>query len=1236
MLRIRPSHLMLVLTQIVAFLIAFDSEAQPLVSSELFRVIPPSPNAASLGKFADTPVGYYTGTPNVSIPLFEISEGEVTVPIRLDYHAGGVRVEETASSVGLGWALQAGGVITRVKRGLVDEQTVEQIPWITSLYQVPPTPDAYTYREYWGLAADGTLDTEPDLFYFNFLGRAGQMFFGNNGTVYLKPYQKLKVTPYWTITDEQGNQYTFAKTETTQHSATCVPGPPPEASVPYVSAWYLTEIRPFNTIGKIEFEYDTYEETTPVYDYQTIASSTRYVILEESGVVGPGGVRNADCMNRIFLFNPARLKRIKSTNFMVEFVYGEERCDLKGDYILKEVHYKRKETDESYTTLRVYRFKQKYLDGGTLRDLDFPCSPTQPLVDQIDYNKRLMLLGVDEISPAGEPGQRYTLEYYLDESNTGLPSRLSYNQDHWGFYNGAANDGRNDRTLIPASSDHPDGAYRECNLTAALGGSLRAINYPTGGRTEFQYELHDIYNRGNVKFETVTPKLATLGIVPSTQSFGQITMSQPFHVSSVKSSVRVRFEAGFPTDCSSTICDGESGNPFCNDYFNFELWKYSGSDSILVRRIYFNNYAQPSMPLDTGTYKIGHIVQVPTTVYHEAFCHPYTFSLNWYNSAYKDVTEIGGLRIRKITDIPGGPNSEKMVRIFSYRDGEQSSGTALSFPLYSYDVEEDFRIKYQFGVDGGSRKSRVFTSTSSQPLGSTQGSPVGYSQVIVYHGEDETNNILGTNGKTVYRFTDPYTYPDRQSFMQTSDIPTYSMLPTYPFAPVDSHDWLRGLLLESVDYSRDGENFKVKRRIKNQYTYFKNRFELSSWKVGASKTLYSYELLPGTGLVLSSWDFLPPIQRTFAPVPFKIRTGYNELHKTEEFIYDDSDATRFTVTTTDYVYSNDHLQVIEKTVTLSDGKVATTRMKYPSDFTSATTDDPDPASAALAKMKEANRIAVPVENRKLINGKLLGGTLIKFKEFPQKGIFPHEIYDYRTPTPLSGRPESKVENGNLVIETLSNGIGYEETAVFHDYNAKGGVLSLRRSNSPVVSYLWDFRETLPVAEVINADHSDVAYTGFESDGKGNWSFTPNYSEEKFSGLASYQVSPSRSITKSDLNANGKYIVSFWARSGIPTVNGITPITGQTVSGWTYCELLVSGVTSVTIGGNGLIDELRLYPASASMRTYTHLPGVGIISTSDPNGMPVFYEYDGLGRLKEQKDHNGDISRVYDYNYKITE
>src|ERR1041384_7159810 len=87
----------------------------------LKSVVTPSPNAAALAKFGEWPVNLYTGVPSVSIPLFTLASRDINVPISVDYHASGIRVGEIASWVGLGWALNAGGVISRSIRGLNDD-----------------------------------------------------------------------------------------------------------------------------------------------------------------------------------------------------------------------------------------------------------------------------------------------------------------------------------------------------------------------------------------------------------------------------------------------------------------------------------------------------------------------------------------------------------------------------------------------------------------------------------------------------------------------------------------------------------------------------------------------------------------------------------------------------------------------------------------------------------------------------------------------------------------------------------------------------------------------------------------------------------------------------------------------------------------------------------------------------------------------------------------------------------
>jgi hypothetical protein len=76
------------------------------------------PNSTAFEKYGNYPVNMFSGVPDISIPLYEIKSGEISVPIVLKYHAAGNKVGDLSSWVGLGWSLSAGGEISRNVKGL--------------------------------------------------------------------------------------------------------------------------------------------------------------------------------------------------------------------------------------------------------------------------------------------------------------------------------------------------------------------------------------------------------------------------------------------------------------------------------------------------------------------------------------------------------------------------------------------------------------------------------------------------------------------------------------------------------------------------------------------------------------------------------------------------------------------------------------------------------------------------------------------------------------------------------------------------------------------------------------------------------------------------------------------------------------------------------------------------------------------------------------------------------------
>lgn len=142
------------------------------------QIIPQSPTVASLVQHVDCPVSYYSGTPSINIPLYEINVDNVTIPLSLSYHASGIKVSQESSWVGLGWSLQAGGCISRSVQCYDDfnEYYYPSISVKEGYFEsgdiVDPHADEYYTHIFPYLQL--TTDSEPDIFYYSFPRHSGK------------------------------------------------------------------------------------------------------------------------------------------------------------------------------------------------------------------------------------------------------------------------------------------------------------------------------------------------------------------------------------------------------------------------------------------------------------------------------------------------------------------------------------------------------------------------------------------------------------------------------------------------------------------------------------------------------------------------------------------------------------------------------------------------------------------------------------------------------------------------------------------------------------------------------------------------------------------------------------------------------------------------------------------------------------------------------------------------------
>src|SRR5205085_263224 len=161
---------------------------------------------------------------------------------------------------------------------------------------------------------------------------------------------------------------------------------------------------------------------------------------------------------------------------------------------------------------------------------------------------------------------------------------------------------------------------------------------------------------------------------------------------------------------------------------------------------------------------------------------------------------------------------------------------------------------------------------------------------------------------------------------------------------------------------------------------------------------------------------------------------------------------------------------------------------------------------------------------------------------------------------------------------------------YYGYYAYGNMLSMSRDKDVPTSFLYAYNSSRPIAQVVNATSSSIAYTSFETNETGGWSGISGAgltNSGSITGIRGWTQN-SFNISKSGLNTATSYVVSYWSKNGSYAVNTLTATAGRTVNGWTfYSHTVPAGPSTISVTGSGSIDELRLHPATLSqMTSYT--------------------------------------------------
>lgn len=1058
------------------------------------KIIPASPNAAALGKYGNIPVSLYNGTANITVPLYEIQSGDIKVPISLDYHTGGIRLSELAGWTGLGFVLNAGGVITRdIKNGddlmtmgpTVRPELVSKGKITKAITMFDPFRNNVLIsskgEEFDFSDIDGTLEAyefEYDVFNYNFLGKTGRFILNHAGEPVLEKDDDITIVPFvednihrFKIIDESGFTYYFKAVEAIEREQ--------PVSTPVVS-WYLTQIESLKGYS-VNFEYDA--TSKPQAGQLRDFDSRGCVVAMSSQTFSSMSYQNAQVLSKITF-----------DNGVIDFARDNNREDYIGQRI----------TGMTVTSLvfnkvlKAYTFGYSYFTAGS---------------------KRLKLESVTEQSGTIKIPP-YKFSYY--EPDLYIPEMLrltSPSYDYWGYFN----NGFNGAYVLPAFKGYVNlgsgdqfldlpGARRDASPDATVF-SLKQITYPTGGRTvidletnTYAYALEDVIEDPDPVYET---KDYTVNVGDAGLYSGDIDLSMA--VGTVRATVS--FRCGKNDGCE----EAKSKIPQEKVWFTLNNLRRDLNGGLLT--------CEPTSPvcsasvqyLSPGIYHWEANIDSAAKQYFSEIRCLFQWEQEKFQNGNNDNRYLygGGLRVARITDYN---ENGAIVRAkhYDYHYMEDSNGDHID-EVHSYGrrTAVPFYTRYQVKVDyagsAGNGGAALFCQSFERYSNNitTLGS-VGYDQVTEYTDDKSYRNA---SLKSIHFFENQadsvYQYSIPAGELNGLANGVNGM---HPFGIANVSYRRNGLLKQRIDYTNTSNGYAPVHETRN------------TWRNVILNNYYSLQLqrldLAGSSLYLC---YVYPA----------VRSERIELANTTEILYDPDNGTSIT-TQDDFTYGKKHTQQVQHTRTESSGRTVTEFKIYPPDYEGLTS-----TAGGVKTLLDNHVIAAPVEAYTIGREtpaspyKVLKANLTTYKT--DKPL-PDVIYAMEAATPPL---LSSFVLSNSIVGAFSKDGRYKAKLNFVDYTSRGNVKQVAKANNANFVYQWQYNEAYPVAEVKNCSTDKFFYAGFEE-------ATTNTSTDARTGAKSYASSYTVVLPSA-----GTYILTYWKKAGTAAwefvqLNGIT--TNQVIGG----------------------------------------------------------------------------------------
>tara|TARA_A100000171_G_C2138721_1_gene152712 strand:+ start:1846 stop:5415 length:3570 start_codon:yes stop_codon:yes gene_type:complete len=1157
-------------------------DVQKLVS------IPASPEATGMVRYGETQVNHSLGRPNVSVPLYTHSGKEMSLSFLLNYDASGVKVDQLASNVGLGWTFVAGGSLVRRTLGLADDRvatkninagTVQSFINFSannSISQGQPL-DKAQMGNYWSVLADLDVleaDTQPDVFSFS----TGT---GLSGTIYVDyvtetafciedPTLKITFTggvlspTSWIVTDASGSQYHFSVKETTSHTHTSAATQ--ESTWNYTSAWQLAKIISPNKRDEYVFNY------APVLQWQ--AKEDLRDIGGRQNRPGPYGPGNSCSVISDYDFPVSKdsysigqyfLSSVSwNGNTIALIAYTSNREDLPDSKEISSVNFK-----NGTAVIKTANFNYSHF-GNTAGGSS-------------EIEKRLKL---DKVTINGYPVNPEEKEVWSFEYNSpsSVPPRDSKDVDFWGYYNGASNN-----HLIPPGSygsNNYGGANRNANLEKTAYGTLDKIYYPTGGYTEFFYENHvldddytamvNVFNNINHSVTAGSDSNDPYGYVFSEPSVPPKAITGTFQINrsgtgvndpelEIDDSNTIEIKVGITGTTGSCLIGTNTTIYIFPDDANWDhayaINQVALGNGVVVYRCSLGTETIPLTEFDQGTYRYlvynanGSSIATVKSVRDQKF------------SLLTNNITVGGLRVNKIEN--------------HLEDGSLASAKTFEYQQAMLHEELNFdkvKIDSKMFYDPVTQGRTEYTCETYYRFENNQNSSPGHaiSYGLITEKAIDGNDLA--NGKTEYTY--------RNSSYVSGANPFIFQSP------------LSGKLLRTEVYNQDGEriqkteNFYSQNKlssalpaikeVKGAYleavetvTGYRMRQELTSsteayylkpW-VMASDSL----AMPGCGSANNA-VCLDGIWPNYSVYHYSMDVYFAKLDRTVSTTYENPSM----ITETFYEYNETtNFQIKEQRVKDSNGADWINKYFYPDDLqpddistfpNEALSSFPGPdietsEETAIKKLKANHQINTVIQTEKHKNNIVLSRQRTNYELLSGDLVLPKSMETSKSTDPMV--MEKRVE--------------------YHAYDAQGNPLEVSQEGGSHISYIWGYNSSLPVIQGMNIDHSNL--------------------QSAVTWALSNMVNIPLGVT--DLETLLEYI---------------GPMTAQ-------------GQIDAWGNFNSKLREHSSITTSVMLTSMAYNAVKGMLAQTDPNGLHTFYEYDSMGRLKRVRDNDGNVIQTYKYNFK---